>query len=81
MQVAAIGYGDNGGGGETRVAVRRWLVDIVNDGGGDWRSVDQFDDTQTKHQKMSSTSLQPHPQPRNEFVFAKMLDIHLDIDW
>ena len=35
MQVAAIGHGDNGGGGETRVAVRRWWVDIVNDGGGD----------------------------------------------
>ena len=36
MQVAAIGDGDDGGGGETRVAVavrRRW-VGVVNDGGG-----------------------------------------------
>ena len=48
--MAAIGDGDDGGGGETRVAVavrRRW-VGVVNDGGGGWRSVDQFGDAQTK---------------------------------
>ena len=43
MQVAAIGDGDNGGG-EMRVAVKRWWVGIVNDGGdgGGGRRVDQF---------------------------------------
>ena len=34
MQVAAIGDGDDGGGGETRVAVRGKWVGIINDGGG-----------------------------------------------
>ena len=34
MQVAAIGDGDDGGGGETRVAVRRQWVGVVKDGGG-----------------------------------------------
>ena len=33
MQVAAIGDGDDGGG-ETRVAVKRQGVSIMNDGGG-----------------------------------------------
>ena len=36
MHVAAIGNGDDGGGGETRVAVavRRWWVGVVNDSSG-----------------------------------------------
>ena len=34
MQVAVIGDGGDGGGGETRVAVRRQWVGIVKDGGG-----------------------------------------------
>ena len=34
MQVAAIGDSDDGGGGETRVAVRRQWVGIMKDGGG-----------------------------------------------
>ena len=34
MQVVAIGDGNNGGGGETRVAVRRQWVGVVKDGGG-----------------------------------------------
>ena len=33
MQVVAIGDGDDDGG-ETRVAVKRWGVGIMNDGGG-----------------------------------------------
>ena len=33
MRVTAIGDGD-GGGGETRVAVMRWWVGVMKDGGG-----------------------------------------------
>ena len=33
MRVAAIGDGD-GHGGETRVAVMRWWVGVMKDGGG-----------------------------------------------